>query len=195
LKCASDPDARSLPAIAGGSSPPSSEDDLLARVGDAQAVVSATIVPFTARVMERCPDPGLLPVSSTGDNDEDLAAARRSTVTSVPGYSAHSVAEHAWAVARRPIVVNAAGGEILEMAALWEAIDPGQVRGAGLDELRGESPERDRADVQRPLAAGHVTLSSHRAMHADAALRRLARMCIDDIEAVPGVQAPNVVSA
>jgi len=34
---------------------PSSEEELLARIGDAQIVISATIVPFTGRVIERSP--------------------------------------------------------------------------------------------------------------------------------------------
>ena len=52
-----------------------------------------------------------------------------------------------------------------------------------------------RYEVVAPLRARHVILSSHRAMHADAAFRRLARMRVDDIEAFPGVHTPNVVSA
>src|SRR5512136_2671235 len=80
---------------------PSGEDELLARIGDAQIVVSATIVPFTARVMEASPALRLLAIFSAGYDNVDLCAARRCgvTVTHVPGYSAHSVAEHAWAMA------------------------------------------------------------------------------------------------
>lgn len=79
---------------------PSSEEELLARIDDAQIVISATIVPFTSPVIERSPALRLLSIFSTGYNNVDLSAARRCgvTVTNVPGYSAHSVAEHAWAM-------------------------------------------------------------------------------------------------
>src|SRR5512143_359934 len=80
---------------------PSGEHDLLARIGEAEVVVAATIVPITAPVIEASPALKLLAVLSTGYDNVDLAAARRRgvTVTNVPGYSAHSVAEHAWAMA------------------------------------------------------------------------------------------------
>lgn len=79
---------------------PSSEEELLARIDDAQIVISATIVPFTSPVIERSPALRLLSIFSTWYNNVDLSAARRCgvTVTNVPGYSAHSVAEHAWAM-------------------------------------------------------------------------------------------------
>jgi len=79
---------------------PSSEEELLARIDDAQIVISATIVPLTSPVIDRSPALRLLSIFSTGYNNVDLSAARRCgvTVTNVPGYSAHSVAEHAWAM-------------------------------------------------------------------------------------------------
>ncbi|OGV59457.1 MAG: hypothetical protein A2X45_24080 [Lentisphaerae bacterium GWF2_50_93] len=276
---------------------PSGEDDLLARIGDAQIVVSASIVPFTGRIIEGSPTLKLLSIMSTGYNNVDLSAAQRCglTVTNVPGYSAYSVAEHAWAMvmhlakrlgqadahvrrrefdwsaieglqihgltagiigtgsigarsaaianglgcrvlaftqhpsperalalgvtfvkltelltqsdiilihaaldsgtrnllncaafqamSRRPILVNVARGEIIEMDALLDALESGQIRGLGLDVLWKEPPDWNSAGMQRLLAAENVLLSPHCGMHTDAAFRTLSKLCIDNIEA------------
>lgn len=79
---------------------PDDEDGLVARIGSAEIVIAADVA-FTAGVLAHCPRMRLLSLWSTGYNNVDLAAARRYgvTVTNVPGYSAHSVAEHAWAMA------------------------------------------------------------------------------------------------
>lgn len=287
---------------------PSSEEELLARIGDAQVVISATIVPFPGQVLERCPALKLLSIFSTGYNNVDLAAARRLnvTVTNVPGYSAHSVAEHAWAMvlhlakrlgeadahvrrhefdwsaikglqihgltvgiigtgnigarsaaiasalgcrvlaytkhpspdraktlavtfvelpellsqsdiilvhaaldeasrgllnrasfqgmARRPILVNAARGGVIEMDALLEALESGQVRGVGLDVLWDEPPDWDSAGMKRLLSAKNLLLSPHCGMHTDAAFRALTKQCIDNIEAFLNGNPTNVVT-
>jgi len=287
---------------------PSGEEELLARIDDAQIVVAATIVPFTGRVIEGSPALRLLAILSTGYNNVDLSAARRCgvTVTNVPGYSAHSVAEHAWAMAlhlakrlgqadahvrrhefdwsaieglqihgltagiigtgnigarsaaiaaglgcrvlaftqhpsperalalgvtfvelpellaqsdivlvhaaldagtrgllsraafqamaRRPILVNVARGEIVEMDALLEALESGQVRGVGLDVLWDEPPDWSSAGMRRLLAAENLVLSPHCGMHTDAAFRCLTRLCLDNIEAFLSGHPANVVS-
>jgi len=287
---------------------PSGEEDLLARIDDAQIVISATIVPFTGRVIERSPALRLLSIFSTGYNNVDLSAARRCgvTVTNVPGYSAHSVAEHAWAMvlhlakrlgqadahvrrhefdwsaieglqihgltagiigtghigarsaaiaaglgcrvlgftkhpsperastlgitfvelsellaqsdiilvhaalnagtrgllnriafeamARRPILVNVARGETVEMDALLEALESGRLRGVGLDVLWDEPPDWCSAGMRRLLAAENLLLSPHCGMHTDAAFRALTRLCFDNIEAFLSGQPTNVVS-
>ncbi len=287
---------------------PSGKEELLAHIGDAQIVISATIVPFTSRVLEQSPSLQLLSIFSTGYNNVDLAAARRCgvTVTNVPGYSAHSVAEHAWAMvlhlakrlrqadahvrrrefdwsaieglqihgltagilgtghigarsaaiaaglgcrvlaftkhpsperaralgvtfvelpellaqsdiilvhaaldaatrgllnraafqamARRPILVNVARGEIIEMEALLEALESGQLRGVGLDVLWHEPPDWTSAGMQRLLAAENVVLSPHCGMHTDAAFRALTKQCFDNIEAFLSGYPTNVVS-
>jgi len=286
---------------------PSGEEELLARIDDAQIVVSATIVPFTARIIEASSALKLLALWSTGYNNVDLAAARRCgvTVTNVPGYSAHSVAEHAWAMvlhlakrlgqadahvrcrqfdwsaieglqihgltagiigtgligarsaaiaaalgcrvlaftqhpsperavtlgvtyvelaellarsdiilvhaaldaatrgllnraafqamARRPILVNAARGEIAEMDALLEALESGRVRGVGLDVLWDEPPDWNSTGIQRLLAAENVLLSPHCGMHTDAAFRALTKLCFDNIEGFLSGHPANVI--
>jgi len=287
---------------------PSGEEDLLARIAGTQIVISATIVPFTARIIENSPALKMLSVMSTGYNNVDLSAARRCgvTVTNVPGYSAYSVAEHAWAMAmhlakrlghadahvrrrefdwsaiqglqihgltagiigtgnigarsaaianglgcrvlaytrhpsperalalgvsfvdlpellqqsdiilvhaaldagtrnllnraafqamaRKPILVNVARGEIIEMDSLLEALDSGQIRGLGLDVLWKEPPDWNSAGMKRLLAAENVLLSPHCGMHTDASFRALTRICIDNIEAFLDGCPANVVS-
>lgn len=287
---------------------PSTEEELLARIGDSQIVISATIVPFTGRVIESSPALKLLSIFSTGYNNVDLSAARRCDVivTNVPGYSAHSVAEHAWAMvlhlakrlgeadahvrrhkfdwsaieglqihgltagiigtghigsrsaaiaaalgcrvlaftqhpsldraralgvtfvelpellaqsdiilvhaaldagtrslldrasfqgmARQPILVNVARGEIVEMDALLEALESGQIRGIGLDVLWDEPPDWSSEGIKRLLAAENVLLSPHCGMHTDAAFRALTKQCIDNIEAFLSGHPTNVVS-
>jgi len=202
---------------------PSSEEELLARIDDAQIVISATIVPFTSPVIERSPALRLLSIFSTGYNNVDLSAARRCgvTVTNVPGYSAHSVAEHAWAMvlhlakrlgqadahsrgllnraafqamAQRPILVNVARGDIVDWEALLEALESGHLRGVGLDVLWDEPPDWSSPGIKRLLAAENLLLSPHCGMHTDAAFRALTKQCIDNIEAFLKGNPTNVVS-
>lgn len=287
---------------------PSGEEELLARIDDAQIVVAAAIVPFTSRVIEGSPELRLLALLSTGYDTVDLSAARRCgvTVTNVRGASAHSVAEHAWAMvlhlakrlgeadahvrrhefdwsaieglqihgltagiigtghigarsaaigagfgcrvlaftkhpsperalplgvtfvelpellvqsdiilvhaaldagthgllnraafqamARRPILVNVARAEIVEIDALLEALESGQVRGVGLDVFWDEPPDWSSAGMRRLLAAENLLLSPHCGMNTDAAMRALTKIGIDNIEAFLSGHPTNVVS-
>lgn len=79
---------------------PANEAELVGRIGDAEIVVGADVT-FTSQVLAACPRLRMLSLWSTGYNNVDLDAAQACgiTVTNVPGYSAHSVAEHAWAMA------------------------------------------------------------------------------------------------
>ncbi|MBP7460245.1 MAG: glycerate dehydrogenase [Candidatus Delongbacteria bacterium] len=98
------------------------------------------------------------------------------------------------AMARRPILVNTARGAIIEMDALLDALESGQIRGAGLDVFWDEPPHWDTPGMQRLLAADKVVLSPHSSMYTDAAFRTLTRICIDNIEAFLNSQPANVVS-
>ena len=287
---------------------PADEDELLERIGDAQIVVGAAIVPFTGRVLESSPELKLLALLSAGYDTVDLSAARRCgiTVTNVRGASAYSVAEHGWAMvlhlakrlgeadahvrrrefdwaaieglqihgltagiigtghigsrsaaiagglgcrvlaftkhpsperaqalgvtfvelpellaqsdiilvhaalgpgthglfnraafqamAHRPIFVNVARGEMVEMDALLDALASGQVRGVGLDVFWDEPPDWNSRGMQRLLAADNVVLSPHCAMHTAAAFRALTTICFDNIEAFLSGHPVNVVS-
>lgn len=98
------------------------------------------------------------------------------------------------AMVRRPILVNVARGEIIEMDALFEALESGQVRGVGLDVLWHEPPNWSSAGMRRLLAAENLLLSPHFGMHTDAAFRALTKLCIDNIEAFLSGRPTNVVS-
>ena len=110
--------------------------------------------------------------------------------------STHGLLDHAafQAMARRPILVNVARGEIVEMDALLEALESGQVRGAGLDVFWDEPPDWSSRGMRRLLAADNVLLSPHCGMNTDAAFRALTKICFDNIEAFLSGHPVNVVS-
>ena len=94
---------------------PGSEDALIERIGEAEAVLNIrSSSRFTARVFAACPQLRLLSVWGTGTDHVDLEAAARAgvTVTNTPGVSARSIAEHTLAlllaVARRIPQLDAA---------------------------------------------------------------------------------------
>ena len=79
---------------------PLDEDELLRRIGEAEIIIGADVV-FSRRVIFGSPNLRMISVWSTGYDNVDLAAAKERgiLVSNVPGYSAFSVAEHAWAMA------------------------------------------------------------------------------------------------
>jgi phosphoglycerate dehydrogenase-like enzyme len=79
---------------------PESDEDLLRRIGDGDIVIGADVV-FSSRILHESRNLKMISVWSTGVDNVDLAAARECgiLVSNVPGYSAYSVAEHAWAMA------------------------------------------------------------------------------------------------
>ena len=98
------------------------------------------------------------------------------------------------AMARRPILINVARGEIVEMDALLEALESGRVRGVGLDVLWDEPPDWSSAGIRRLLAAANLLLSPHCGMHTGAAFRALTKLCLDNVEAFLSGHPTNVVS-
>ena len=94
---------------------PGSEDELIARIRDAEAVICVRAsTRFTDRVFAACPALRLVSLWGTGTDNVDLeAAARRGVaVTNTPEVAADSIAEHCLAlmlaVARRIPAVDAA---------------------------------------------------------------------------------------
>jgi D-lactate dehydrogenase len=69
------------------------------------------------------------------------------------------------AMVRRPILVNVARGEIVEMDALLEAFESGQVRGVGLDVLWQKPPDWSSSGMWGLLAAENLLLSPHCGRH------------------------------
>lgn len=78
-----------------------SEDDLIARIGDADVVINIrSFSRFTAGVFRRCPKLRLLSLWGTGTDHVDLPAARERglTVTNTPGVAAIAIGEHCLAL-------------------------------------------------------------------------------------------------
>jgi D-3-phosphoglycerate dehydrogenase / 2-oxoglutarate reductase len=92
---------------------PSSSDDLVARIGDAEVVINIrSTSKFTADVIARCPQLRLISIWGTGTDNVDLKAAKERgvRVTNTPGVSAVAVAEHTlaliMAVAKQIVTVD-----------------------------------------------------------------------------------------
>jgi D-3-phosphoglycerate dehydrogenase len=68
---------------------------------------------------------------------------------------------------RRPIIINCARGALIDEAALVDALDAGQVSGAGLDVLRDESPDLRSSKL---IGRNNVILTPHVAFYSDAAM-------------------------
>ena len=80
---------------------PASEDQLIERIADAEAVLNIrSSVKFTERVFAASPGVRMLSVWGTGTDHVDLAAAARHgvAISNTPGVAASSVAEHALAL-------------------------------------------------------------------------------------------------
>jgi len=92
---------------------PGSEEALIERIGDAEAVINIrSSSKFTASVFAACPKLKVLSLWGTGTDNIDLAAAvmHGVTVTNTPGVAAPSIAEHCLmltlAVARRIVPIH-----------------------------------------------------------------------------------------
>ena len=80
---------------------PGSEERLIERIRDAEAVINIrSSSKFTAEVFQHCPHLRVLSLWGTGTDNVDLLAAeqRGITVTNTPGVSAVSIAEHTLAL-------------------------------------------------------------------------------------------------
>lgn len=73
-------------------------DKIIENIGDAQAVL-CNKTPFTAEIMEQCPNLKYIGICATGYNNVDLEAASRLgiVVTNVPAYSDMAVAQQVFA--------------------------------------------------------------------------------------------------
>ena len=68
---------------------------------------------------------------------------------------------------RNPILINCARGRLVDEAALAEALDTGQVSGAGLDVLSDESPD---LRTSKFTGRSNVILTPHVAFYSDASI-------------------------
>lgn len=82
---------------------------------------------------------------------------------------------------RRPLIINTARGGLIDHEALENALESGQVRGAGLDVAPAEPPAQDSA-IMRIASRDNVILTPHTAWASQQAVQRLADILIDNIE-------------
>ncbi len=95
---------------------------------------------------------------------------------------------------RRPIVINTARGGLVNEAALVQALQSGQIGGAGFDVTTPEPPENNHPLMQL-LGMPNFILTPHVAWASDEAVQRLADQLIDNIEAFYSGSPCNVVPA
>ncbi len=84
-------------------------------------------------------------------------------------------------------LVNTARGELVDEAALLDALQSGQLRGAALDALCSEPPAAD----DPLLKLGNVIVTPHTGAHADSATNAMGRGALDDCLAVLRGEKPK----
>ena len=95
---------------------------------------------------------------------------------------------------RRPLLINTARGGLVDEQALVDALERGQLAGAGFDVVSVEPPPPDHP-FMRLLGRPDFILTPHVAWASREAIQGLADQLIDNIEAFWGGQPRNVVTA
>lgn len=89
---------------------------------------------------------------------------------------------------RCPLLINCARGGVVDEQALCDALEAGQIAGAGVDCVAGEPPPAD-SPIHRIKHRSDVIVTPHVAWGSRAARQALWRQLIGDIEAFHGGQA------
>jgi D-3-phosphoglycerate dehydrogenase len=97
-------------------------------------------------------------------------------------------------MAKKPILVNTARGGIIEIDAVVNALDEGQIRGFGLDVMWEEPPDWDSPAIQNLLAADQVIFAPHCGAHTRESFQRLTNICLDNVEAFLMGEPTHVVT-
>ncbi|THV20671.1 D-2-hydroxyacid dehydrogenase [Peteryoungia ipomoeae] len=82
---------------------------------------------------------------------------------------------------RKPLLINTGRGGLVDEPALEEALDAGQISGAGFDVTDGEPPAAD-SPMMRIAARDNVILTPHIAWASREAIQALADQLIENIE-------------
>ena len=94
---------------------------------------------------------------------------------------------------RRPLLINAARGGLVDEEALAEALTSGQIAGAAFDVATAEPPPRDHP-LMRLLHLPNFILTPHIAWASREAIQALADQVVDNIEAFMAGTPRNVVT-
>jgi D-3-phosphoglycerate dehydrogenase len=78
----------------------------------------------------------------------------------------------------KPILINTARGGLIDEAALVDALDTGQIAGAGLDVLTEESPDLERSPL---IGRPNVILTPHAAFYSDRSILENRRLSAKNI--------------
>ncbi len=82
---------------------------------------------------------------------------------------------------KRPLLINCARGGLVDEAALVDALDKGQIAGAGFDCLTTEPPAPDNA-LRKVLGRPNVIVTPHVAWASDEAMQTLWNQVVEHIE-------------
>ena len=94
---------------------------------------------------------------------------------------------------RRPLLINTARGGLVDEQALVEALDRGQIGGAGFDVVTQEPPPSDHP-LMRLAGRPNVILTPHVAWASQEAIQSLADQLIDNVEAFWSGRPRNIVA-
>jgi glycerate dehydrogenase len=93
----------------------------------------------------------------------------------------------------RPIVINTARGEIIELEAALEALQSSRIRGLGLDVMWSDLPDWSNPAPQKLLQMDQVVFSPHCGSHTLEAFRRLTDICLSNVEAFLEEKPANII--
>ena len=159
--------------------------------------VAARLQTFGCRLLAA--DPYLRPETLAGSGvslvalDALLASADIVSLHTVLTPATAGMADERFLRQMKPgaFLVNTARGELIDEAALQQALESGHLRGAALDCFRQEPPGPDHPLLQLP----QVIATPHTGSHTDEAMNTMGRMSLEAcLAALRGERPPHVVN-